>query len=191
MTLNLNTVTTEQFKEYFCRDFPFLPYYDEDKAYKKNALVFDETTEEFYKSLKSNNTDDLNNAESWEVVEDDKYNYIMDEDIQKAMSQAIVNGKVFGEDCNEARNIYLHLVAYYLCIDIQNSSQGIGASYNGVVQSKSVGNVSESYAIPQWLTKNPMYSMYGQNGYGLKYLSLIAPYLACTVLFSRGGSTCG
>lgn len=188
----LKTVTIEQFKEYFVRDFSFLNYYDELKTYKKNIVVYDKDTDIFYKSLKNNNTDDLNNTESWEIVEnEDKYNYIMDEDIQKALTQAIVNGKEFGDNCNEVRNIFLHLVAFYLVVDLKNSSQGVNSSFVGIVQSKSVGDVSESYAVPQWLQNSPMYSLYGQNGYGLKYLSLIAPYLACTVLFSRGNSTCG
>lgn len=187
----LKTVTTEDFKNYFYRDFSFLNYYDENKTYKINVEVYNEANDTFYKSLKNNNTDDLDNTESWEIIDDDKYNYIIDEDIQKALTQAIVNGKVFGDDCNEAKNIFLHLVAYYLIVDLKNSSQGINSAYIGMVQSKSVGDVSESYAIPQWLQNSPMYSLYGQNGFGLKYLSLIAPYLACTILFSRGGSTCG
>lgn len=188
----LKTVTIEQFKEYFFRDFSFLNYYDDIKKYKKGVLVYDEDSDTFYRSLKNNNNDDLNNTDSWEVVEDeDKYNYVTNEDVQKALTQAIVNGKEFGDDCNEIKNIFLHLVAYYLVVDLKNASQGVNSSFAGVIQSKHVGDVSESYAIPTWLQNSPMYSMYGSNGYGLKYLSLIAPFLACTLLFSRGGSTCG
>ena len=191
MNETLNNVTTQQFKEYFFRDFPFLNYYDSTKTYKKGALVYDEDSETFYTSLIANNTSALTDTTAWSVTEDDIYNYIVDEDIQKAFGQARINGKVFGDSCLEAETIFLHLVAYYLVVDLTNSSTGINSKFSGLTQSKSVGDVSESYAIPTWLTNNPMYSMYGQNGYGLKYLSLIAPYLACTVLFSRGGSTCG
>lgn len=187
----LEAVTIEQFKEYFCRDFPLLNYYDSNKVYKKNAEVYDEISDCFYKSLINNNTEDLEDLAAWSVVEDDKFNYILDEDIQKAMSQAILNGKVFGDNCNQAVTIYLHLIAYYLVVDITNSSNGINSKYNGLIQSKSVDGVSESYSIPTWMNNSPMYSMYAQNGYGLKYMSLIAPYLACTVLFSKGGTTIG
>lgn len=185
------TVTIEQFKEYFFRDFPFLNYYDGFKAYKLNAEVYDEETDTFYKSLIVNNTEDLTNIEAWQVIDDDKYNYITNEDIQKAMSQAIINAKIYSDDCNENRNIYLHLIAFYLVVDLKNSSQGVNSSFIGTLSGKHVGDVSENYAIPVWMSNDPMYSMYGQNGYGLKYLSLIAPYLACTILFSRGSSTCG
>ena len=59
----------------------------------------------------------------------------------------------------------------------------------GIVQSKSVGSVSESYAIPQWMLNNPSYSMYAVNGYGRKYLSLIRPYLLGTIILSKGRTT--
>ena len=85
----------------------------------------------------------------------------------------------------------MHLVAFYLVFDIKNSSAGINSSFTGTLNSKSVGDVSESYGIPTWMTENPMYSIYAQNGYGLKYLSLIAPYMAITIMFSKGGSTLG
>lgn len=183
------TVTVEQFKDFFYRDFPFLPIYDGSKIYWKDDVVYEGN---FYKSLKDNNTDSLDNAESWQIVKDDIYNYITDTDIEKAMTQARVScNPSFGDTCQEKTNIFLHLVAYYLVIDIKNSSSGINSSFLGTLASKSVGDVSESYAIPQWMTTDPMYSIYGQNGYGLKYLSLITPYMSCTILFSRGSSTCG
>lgn len=185
------SVTIEQFKDYFKRDFPFLPIYKTYKHYFIGDVVFDDENELFYESLVDNNTSELDDTLAWKVIKEDVFNYITDEDIQKAMTQAICNAKYWGDDDCTATNIYLHLVAYYLCFDIANSSAGINSKFAGLVASKSVGNVSESYAIPTWLINSPMYSLYGQNGYGLKYLSLIAPYLACTVLFSRGGSTCG
>lgn len=185
-----DTVTVNQFKEYYYRDFPFLPIYDETKTYWQNDIVYDNDTETFYKSLINDNTNALSDAESWEKVNIDKYSYITDNDIEKAMSQAKLNSNSrFGDSDNDKITIYLHLVAFYLCVDIKNSSAGVNSSYSGIVASKSVDGVSTSYNIPQWLMNNPMYSLYSQNGYGLKYLSLIAPYLACTVLFSTGRST--
>lgn len=184
----LDNVTIEQFKEYFRRDFPFLPYHDISKTYWKDDVVFDGV--DFYKSLIDNNTSALSVAAAWQKIKGNVDDYVTDEDIQKAMTQAIIGcNENFGESCTEKTNIYLHLVAYYLVVDLKNSAAGVYSSYVGMTQSKSVGDVSESYAIPAWLQKSPMYSMYGQNGYGLKYLTLIAPYLAVTILLSRGGST--
>lgn len=186
----LNNVTIEQFKEYFNRDFPFLPYHDELKTYWKDDIVFYE--DNFYQSLIDDNTNPISDDESWKKVKGNKDDYVTDIDIEKAMSQAIVSGNPnFGETCTEKINIYLHLVAYYLVIDLKNAATGVYSAYLGMTQSKSVGDVSESYAIPTWLQNNPMYSMYAQNGYGMKYLTLIAPYLAVTIMFSRGRTTFG
>lgn len=185
-----DTVTVNQFKEYYYRDFPFLPIYDSSKTYWLDDIVYDRDSDTFYKSLIDNNTNSLLDAESWTKVNIDKYSYITDEDIEKAMSQARLNSNSrFGDSDNDKITIYLHLVAFYLCVDIKNSSAGVNSSYSGIVASKSVDGVSTSYNIPQWLMNNPMYSLYSQNGYGLKYLSLIAPYLACTIMFSTGRST--
>lgn len=186
-----DTVTVEQFKEFFYRDFPFLPLYDNNKVYWTGDVVCNENSI-FYESLVDNNTNDLEDTNYWKMIKGNVLDYITDIDIEKAMTQAKVNcNENFGDNCQEKINIYLHLVAYYLVIDIKNSSSGVNSSFLGTLASKSVGDVSESYAIPNWMTVDPMYSIYGQNGYGLKYLSLIAPYMSCTILFSRGDSTCG
>lgn len=187
----LNTVNVDMFKDYFYRDFPFLPYYSGAKTYWIGDLVY--SNNNFYKSLKDNNTGHLlSDATYWQAVKGDKYDYITDKDINKAITQALlVANPRFGETDCEKIDIFLHLVAYYLVVDIKNSTAGVGSSFNTIISSKHVGDVSESYAIPAWMQNNAMYSLYGQNGYGMKYLSLIAPYLATTILYSRGGSTVG
>lgn len=193
MSCNIfDTVSIEQFKTYFDRDFPFLPLYNDFKTYWLGDVVFYD--DNFYQSLKDDNTgnDPLTASDYWKKIKGNKYEYITDEDIEKAMTQARPNAnEMFGATCNEKLNIYLHLVAFYLVFDIKNSSSGINSSFLGTLASKSVGDVSESYNIPQWMLENPMFSIYSSNGYGLKYLSLIAPYMAITLLFSRGGSTLG
>lgn len=184
-------VTVTQFREYFYRDFPFLPIYDAKKVYFENDIVFKDGV--FYSSLTDCNIGrDVCETGYWKCVKGSELDYITSADIQKAMGQAlIVANERFGETDEEKINIFLHLVAYYLVVDLKNSSVGINGAYQGVVSSKSVGDVSESYSIPKWMLDNPMYSMFAQNGYGLKYLSLIAPYLAVTILYSRGDSTVG
>ena len=186
-----DTVTVEQFKAYFYRDFPYLPVYSPDVTYWKGDLAFE--NDNFYQSLTDDNTGNaVTDTTNWKKVKGDKFAYITDEDINKAMTQAYPNANLmFGETCQEKINIYLHLIAFYLVFDIKNSSTGINSSFMGALASKSVGDVSESYNIPQWMLENPTYSIFGQNGYGLKYLSLIAPYTAVTVLFSRGETTIG
>lgn len=185
-----DTVTVAQFKAYFNRDFPYLPVWDASKTYWKDDVVYYSTDGNFYQSLIDNNTDLVSVTTSWKKVKGDVNSYITDNDILKAMSQAIIvcNDR-FGETDEEKINIYLHIIAFYLVLDLKNAQTGINSSFSGTVQSKHVGDVSESYAIPQWVNDNPMYSIFTQNGYGLKYLSLIAPYLACTIIFSTGRTT--
>lgn len=184
------TVTIEEFKSYYFRDFPYLPTYEENKTYFTGDIVYFEN--EFYKSLSDNNTTEPTNSANWEVVKDNIYNYVTDSDIQKALGQALLTAdERFGGTDEEKITIFLHLVAFYLVMDIRNASTGVNSSYAGLVASKSVGDVSESYNFPNWVTNSPIYSIYSQNGYGMKYLSLIIPYLSCTILFSRGRTTYG
>lgn len=184
------TVTVEQFKDYYFRDFPFLPNWKGDKIYFKGDIVY--FLRSFYESLKDDNTSIPTDTENWKTVNVDKYSYITDEDIEKAMGQAILNAnEAFGADDHDKIIIFLHLVAFYLCMDLKNASQGINSAYSGLLASKSVGDVSESYNFPNWMMTNPNFSIYMQNGYGMKYLSLILPYLSCTILFAQGRSTIG
>lgn len=184
------TVTVEQFKEYFFRDFSYLPVWTEGKIYFTDDVVYYENN--FYKSLVDNNTALPTDTENWEPVQDSTLNYVTDADIERAMSQAIINANIrYGANDTERINIYLHLIAFYLVMDWHNASAGVNSSYSGLVASKSVGDVSESYNFPQWMVNSPLYSLYSSNGYGMKYLSLIIPYLSVTILFSRGRTTYG
>lgn len=192
MSSIFESVTVEQFKEYYKRDFPFVPFFKEGTTYWTDDTVYYEETSNFYKSLIDNNTSLPTDTDSWEVTKDSLLNYVTDNDITKAIGQALINANErFGSDDDERIIIFLHLVAFYLVMDLKNSAAGVNSSYTGVVSSKSVGDVSESYNFPQWLVNSPIYSMYSSNGYGMKYLSLIMPYLSVTVLFSQGSSTCG
>lgn len=184
------TITIEQFKEYFFRDFPYLPVYQEGKIYFSGDVVY--YNNNFYKSLIDNNTSLPTETDTWEITKDNILNYVTDADIERAMSQALINANYrFGNDDTERINIYLHLIAFYLVLDWRNAASGLNSGYSGVVASKSVGDVSESYNFPQWLINNPIYSLYSSNGYGMKYLSLILPYLSVTILFSPGRTTYG
>ena len=80
----------------------------------------------------------------------------------------------------------LYLTAYYLTYDLQNAT---GVVQTGVITSKSVGSVSQSYGIPQWVLQDKVLGAYATNGYGLKYLSLLRPYLIGNLLFYKGAIT--
>lgn len=191
MTDNIfKNITIKQFKEYFFRDFPYLPVWVEGKIYFTGDIVY--FNQNFYKSLVDNNTATPNETEMWQVTAGNVQDYVTDADITRAMSQAYINANYdFGSTDEERIMIYLHLIAFYLVMDWQNAAMGVNSGYSGLVASKSVGDVSESYNFPQWMMNSPLYSLYSSNGFGMKYLSLIIPYLSCTILFSRGRTTWG
>jgi hypothetical protein len=67
----------------------------------------------------------------------------------------------------------------------------LGSNQIGILTSKSVGSVSEGYSIPAWLLNNPMLSMYANTGYGIKYASLIKPYITGNFFIVKGSITAG
>jgi hypothetical protein len=114
---------------------------------------------------------------------------VNDSDISKALAQASFN---FNEALFATQSGYtlcfLWLTAHYLCIDMQASSQGLSGKAQWLVNSHSVGNVSESYAIPQRILDSPEFTMYATTAYGVKFLSLIIPNLSGQI-FSVEGAT--
>lgn len=143
----LDTITVEDFKKYFYRDFSF-------------------------------------------ATDQSDYTKIVDADIEKAFGEAYAsfNEGLFSTQ-DEKKMVFLYLTAFYLVLDIKNSTAGLNSSFNGIVSSKSVDNVSESYYIPEWMKNNPLYSTYMTNGYGMKYLNLLYPRLVGNIFISKGATT--
>ncbi len=112
---------------------------------------------------------------------------VVDADIAKAFQQANIN---FNEDfwANQASFEvgYFYLAAHYLCVDFAASSQGLASTFAWVEQSKSVGNVSQSFAIPQRILDNPELAIYATTRYGAKFLSLILPQLSGQIFAVHG-----
>lgn len=164
----------ELFKQKFARNFPFLPYYNEEMTYKKDSIVYDKVSDVFYKSLIDNNTQPLDDSESWKVYTDvTKEEYVADEDIGFAELEA-----------REGKNeeiltdlSYMYLVAFYLCYDLDLATSEASGQVGFVATSKKVGSVSETYMVPQWVEQDPYLSFFARNGFGLKFLSLIRPKL--------------
>lgn len=183
-------VTTDDFKNLFTRDFPYLPVYVEGKAYFKDDEVY--YAPNFYKSLTDGNTTFPTDTTNWELTNDAVDNYIQDTDIMRAFKEANINfnAGLFGDD-DTTKMVFLYLAAHYLVIDLNNAMNPLGMGFMGFTQSKSVGSVSESYAVPQWMLNNAILSQYATTGYGRKYLSLIQPYLVGNIIFVPGRTTIG
>lgn len=177
-------VTVAEFKTQFPRFTPvYLPVYVTGKTYFKDDVVYYESL--FYKCKKDEVTSLPTTQADWQAINQSVLNYTQDSDIINAMAEARINFNetLFGDD---AKLVFLYLTAYYLTVDFQNA---LGQANAGIVTSKSVGSVSESYGIPQWMLQDRVLSAYTKNGYGLKYLSLIQPYLIGNVMFFPGATT--
>lgn len=185
-------ITVDDFKQYFTRDFPYLPKYIDDKVYFKGDEVY--VAPNFYQSKIDNNTSPVSTTTAWEAINDDVNSYLTDFDVEKAIGEATLNfnEELFSENDCSKRIAFLYLVAYYLVIDIKNGMAGLSSNgYASFVASKSVGSVSESYGIPSWVQNDPVLGLYMDNGYGKKYLSLLLPRTAGFFYLAQGRTTLG
>ena len=181
----LDIVSVNDFKTQFPRFQPvYLPVYAEGTYFKDDIVYYEGL---FYICIVESTTALPTVQTDWKLYNTTVYNYTRDEDITNAFNEAVVNfNENLFKDNDTKKLIFLYLTAYYLTVDFMNAQ---GGSYKGLTQSKSVGSVSESYAIPQWMLNSPLLSMYCSNGYGLKYLSLIKPYLIGNIFVARGATT--
>lgn len=188
--MDLSTITAPDFKAYFRRDFLYLPIWSEEKTYNAGAVVFYAPNELFYKALE-NGVESVTpeDAEEWEQISDDVDNYVLDEDIEKAFEEArsIFNTALFGTE-DETRMVFLYLTAHYLVMDLRTAQRGIESTGESLVSSRSVGSVSESYAIPEAWTNEPVYNFFTKTGYGLKYLSIVLPRVVGNIGTVAGGT---
>jgi hypothetical protein len=183
----LTSLTPQDFKDYFFRDFTFVDDYNASTTYNTGNLVFYTTDNKIYKCL----TDGVigiapdSDPAKWEL-QTDISNYIVDKDIEKAYEQACINfpEHLFSDD--DMKVAYLYLTAHYLVKDLGEG--GLDSTGDQLLSSVKVGNVSETYKIPEWMTQDKIYSYYTTTSYGLKYLNLIIPYLVGNVQ-SVGGQT--
>lgn len=116
--------------------------------------------------------------------------YVYDADISRAFleAQVVFNQGLFGSDA-QIRMGYLYVTAHYLCLDLRAALAGIqGSGGSFPVSSRSVGSVSESYAIPERYTDDPLLALYTQTNYGMKYLSLVLPNLVGNMVAVFGGT---
>lgn len=178
-------VTVEYFRSLFTRDFPDVPYYIAGKAYFIDDVVYYEGN--FYKSLIDGNLTDPSNTTKWALTPDTLDNYVQDGDIERAFEEARIN---FNPDLfsnsNTAQLVFCYLAAHYLVIDLNNAQNPLALGVMGYTQSKSVGSVSESYGIPQWIMNDKILSPYAQTGFGRKYLSLIIPVITGNIICTPG-----
>lgn len=104
---------------------------------------------------------------------------VTDFDISAAMSRAFVFNLTQSMVSSQAAftQLYNLLSAHYLCENLQASGAGLGGKAEWVTNSKTVGNVTESYNIPDRVMRSPILSKLSKTTYGSQFLELISPQL--------------
>ena len=117
------------------------------------------------------------------------YEWLKENDINRAFQEAQIsfNQSLFTSD-DKIRIGYYYLSAHYLVSNIKSAKQGVSSVGTFPVNSRSVGSVSESYTIPDWASRNPLFNNLSQTSYGQKYLSFIMPKIVGNVVAISGAT---
>lgn len=141
-----------------------------------SVQLSDEWIEEFIAKFKTQFVRDFNFLPEEIEEGDDPLEYVSDDDIKRALYEALAIFPCDIFETDEVRTLaLLYLTAHYLCQDFKNAQQGLASVGTYPATSKTVRNVSEAYAIPAWITNNPVLSYIAETGYGKKYISLYWP----------------
>lgn len=185
----LDQVDVADFQAYFKRDFNYLPVYSATKTYFANDIVF--YSENFYTCLVDGTVGITPGTDptKWSAANLSQDSYIVDDDIEKAFAQAreYTNPEIF--DTSRALiDAYLFCTAHYMVMDIRAAEGGLDSRGSAIAQSRSVGSVSESLAIPDAFTKDPQWAYFAQTAYGQKFLSYVIPRVTGRVGVASGAT---
>lgn len=182
----IQAITVDDFKTKFYRDFTYINNWDILTTYNVGDKVFYDVNNKFYQCLNSavlgvvptNNID-------WKNIEPN--DLISDLDITNAFAEACIsfNDSLFS-DSDDMILGYLYLTAHFLVNDL--NAGGVDGGQIGIANSRSVGNVSESYSIPQVYLDNPTFAFLSRSSYGAKYLNMVIPRLAGNMACVWGGT---
>lgn len=114
---------------------------------------------------------------------------VTDDDITRAfqLTNTQINIEFFPDQSTYTIG-YLNLSAHFLVTSLNAFSGGIVGGRIGIESSKSVGSVSQSFHIPEYYYKNPMWARFTSTPYGLWYLEMIYPYTIGRMTYVRGST---
>lgn len=163
-------LTVDDFKLRFANNFPYLPVWEEGKVYFEGDEVY--VSPNFYQSLVNNNTAEVTDTASWEVVQDSIANYVSDGNIENAKLEAISNyDPELSTDNDNGKLIFLYLWAFFVAYDMSVTDSGGSVTFPAT--DVTVGSVHEGYYVPKAYLEDPVLGFYARNGFGLKYLNLV------------------
>lgn len=115
---------------------------------------------------------------------------LTDQDITRAISEITlkINDQLF---CSQEEYTYaaLYFTAHTVCMNIQQSSQGLNSKFDWAYSSKSVGSISVGQSLPPEVMANPIYAHYGKTAYGVEYLNFILPRTYGAIGIATGATT--
>ena len=168
--MNISDITVADFKAQFYRNFNYLPLWLDNSTYNIGDKVYYDVTGLFYVCKTNGTTSVPTTTNDWILSTGNIYDYVLDEDIEAAFAEA---GAVFNPRLNvtdaQFKMIFLYLAAHFLVAD--SRANGLQSGSSGLVDHKTVGNVSISYTIPKWM-QNESLSFFTTTYYGYKYLIL-------------------
>jgi hypothetical protein len=121
----------------------------------------------------------------------DNLDYITDTDIDRAIAEAEIGFPELLDTDAQNTIAFMYLSAFHLVVNLQNSAKGISSQAKFPISGTSVAGVSVNFQIPERYSKDPFISQFTQNGYGMKYLSMMLPNLVGNVEISEGTTTVG
>lgn len=108
---------------------------------------------------------------------------ITDDDISGAILDAQFN---INEDLFASQEMFtrafLYLAAHQLIEAVKAQMEGIASQYGWLTTSKSVGDVSESFQIPERFAQDPMLANISKTRFGAMYLQIVSPLLVGHVM---------
>lgn len=111
---------------------------------------------------------------------------VRDKDITEAIAEAncVFNQDLYPDDdiCTKA---LLYLTAHFLKLDIDMADSEGQTSL--LQSSRSVGSISESVAIPEWMLQGD-FAQYTTTAYGVKFITISKPYMDGAVYSVSGGT---
>lgn len=182
-------ITIEEFKQYFSKDFPYLPVYNSTYQYFVDDIVYYNLF--FYRCIQDCSGISPDDTNYWEKTKDYTLeDFVSDDDIDKAIkvAQGLYNPNLMKTE--QSRKIaFLFLVAHCLAYNLRTEKTGINSTGSFNVSARKAGKVEEKYYIPEKLVDNPIYNFYTKTNYGLMYLSLVIPQTMGRMHLAKGTTT--
>lgn len=170
----IDSITVQDFKTRFYRGFNYVNNWDETKTYNIGEQVFYEVNNKFYQCSKNTTISVPTTITDWILLDSNQYTSDLDIYNSYDISNFRIDLKVVNN--NNAKYLFLLLSAHCLYININNLN-GLSISNQGNITSESVGDLSASYQVPDYMLKDPSTVWFQQSKYGIEYYAYINPIL--------------